>query len=482
MTRTLFVTGVVAVGLGSGVATAVLHPSLDAALIAAIALVCTFPIVQRMIGRRFDIFEPIVIANLALMVMYVGRPAAMLAESSQHVFKGYDITSHLQEALVLALAGAIAMQLGYASGLPRRAAARLPFASGRWDVPSTLAFSGGLIALALLLFGIFLHESGGLSTLANLLRGRSSGQDTLFRNSSAYLYAAPSLFWPASLLLSRSDSAKAARSRVRRLRTTDRARHFRGRPRLAHHVAAASARAGELLLPLTRPTAGNDLAPSVGYLVFTIGIAYFRETRTQGVPVDRVAELKHVVADPTYEYRQLIFHGADNDMFESLAAETIVVPARLKASPVDFVLRTLAKPIPSAIWSGKPLAPEEELTHALYPHEQVRASTSAGIIGSFFLAGELPGVVLGMLLVGWSFRLPWEYWRRFSAESGPQLFLAASLMFVPILLRGAVGDTLARALFGIVPLLLAVRLCRTSFPRTTPTALPAGESLRAAQR
>jgi hypothetical protein len=32
-------------------------------------------------------------------------------------------------------------------------------------------------------------------------------------------------------------------------------------------------------------------------------------------------------------------------------------------------------------------------------------------------------------------------------------------MFVPILLRGAIGDTLARALFGIVPLLVAVRVC-----------------------
>jgi hypothetical protein len=115
------------------------------------------------------------------------------------------------------------------------------------------------------------------------------------------------------------------------------------------------------------------------------------------------------------------------------------------------------------------LAPEEEITHALYPNEQVRASSSAGVIGSWFLAGELPGVLLGMLLVGWVFRLPWEYWRRFPADSGSQLFLAASLMFIPILLRGGVGDTLARALFGIVPLFLAVHLCRKPLRTTAST-------------
>jgi hypothetical protein len=33
-------------------------------------------------------------------------------------------------------------------------------------------------------------------------------------------------------------------------------------------------------------------------------------------------------------------------------------------------------------------------------------------------------------------------------------------MFIPILLRGAIGETLANALFGIGPLLLAARFCQ----------------------
>lgn len=474
MKRTPLVIGLVVTSLGLGFAVAALRPSVDAILIAAIAAVCGTPIVNRMMNRRFDIFEPIVIANLALLVMYVGRPAGMLAGGSQHTFKGYNITSHVREALVLAFAGALAMQVGYASGWARRTAARLPPTRGRWDVHAIAAFSGALVALALLLFGVFLLKSGGVAVLVNLVQGRGGGQDALFRDSSAYLYAAPSLLWPASLLLFAVGFAERRRDLV-----------YMG---LVVMVPLAVFSAGQgsriTLLPLLLAPAvcfylSRDRRPAilslllVGYLVFTIGIAHVRETRTaSGLRVDRVEELKKAVVDPTYEYRQLFLHGVDNDMFESLATTTIVVPERFKASPVEFVYRTLAKPIPSALWSGKPVSTEEQIAQTLYPREQERASSSAGIVGTFFLAGGLPGVIVGMLLVGWAFRLPWEYWRRFPTDSSSQLLLAAFLMFIPIALRGGVGDTLARALFGIAPLLLASRICQRSVSKTTMT-LPA---------
>jgi hypothetical protein len=195
------------------------------------------------------------------------------------------------------------------------------------------------------------------------------------------------------------------------------------------------------------------------YLVFTVGIAYFRDTRDAGAHVSRMSELARSLTHPGYEYDQLVFHGTDNDMFESLAAETIVVPSQLPISPLDFAYRTLAKPIPSRLWHGKPLAPEEELTHVMYPSETSRASSSSGLVGNLYQAGGAIGVAIGMALAGFLFRIPWAYWRRARESSAAQLLLAAFLMFVPILLRGAIGDTLARALFGIVPLLVAVRVC-----------------------
>jgi hypothetical protein len=197
----------------------------------------------------------------------------------------------------------------------------------------------------------------------------------------------------------------------------------------------------------------------VAYLLLTVGIAYFRDTRSATADISRIAELRSALVHPGRELHELVVNGTDNDMFLSLASERLVVPSKLAASPFDFGYRLIAKPIPSVLWHGKPVSPEEQLVGALYPSERIRASSSSGIVGSFFLAGELTGVILGMALLGGLLRLPWEYWRRAPSSGSSQVLLIASLMFVPIGLRGGLGDTLARLLFGIVPLIVAARVC-----------------------
>jgi hypothetical protein len=457
-----------------------LDPSVDAVLVVAIALVCVVPLVARAVGGRFDIFEPIVVANLAVLVMYVARPAAMLATSSQHSFKGYDITPHFREAVVIALVGAIALQVGYAAPWAKRTAERLPTALGRWDVGATIVLSLALAAIAFLLFAVFLLESGSLPFLFQLLKGRSSTYDVLYRNSSAYFYGAPALLWPASLLLFATGLAARRRDLiVIALSLT-----------IALGIFAGGQGSRITLLPLVLSPAvyyylergrrpGAVLVLVAGYLIFTIGIAYFREARIATERIDRTHELKKAVTNPRFEYQNLILKGVDNDMFESLATETIVVPSKIGASPFDFVYRTLAKPIPRILWPQKPLSTEEQLTTTLYPRERERASSSSGIVGSFYQAGLFPGVVLGLMLIGYAFRLGWEYWRRYPSTTTAKLMLVATLMFVPITLRGGVGDTMARALFGIVPLLVAARICRREARMPQPTRqLPRSAVLR----
>lgn len=437
------------------------QPSIDGALVAAIGLVCVAPLGVRVINGRFDILEPIVVANLALLVMYVARPAAMLATGSQYLFKGYDITPHFREALVIALTGSIALQIGYAGPWAKRTVERLPSAFGRWDVGATVVFSLGLAAMAFLLFAVFLFQSGSLSFLFQLLKGRSSTYDVLYRNSSAYFYGAPALLWPASLLLIAVGLAARRRDLI----------IFSIVLAVALGVFAGGQGSRITLLPLVvspiayfylergrRP--GPLLVLIAGYLILTVGISYFREARTATARIDRTYELKQSITNPDYELRQLIIKGVDNDMFESLAAETIVVPSQIGASPFDFLARVLAKPMPHILWPGKPLSPEEQLIRALFPQERERASSSSGAIGSFYQAGLLPGVALGMMLVGYVLRLGWEYWRREPSAIPSKLILVAVLMFVPITLRGGVGDTIARVFFGIIPILLAVRFCR----------------------
>jgi hypothetical protein len=76
--------------------------------------------------------------------------------------------------------------------------------------------------------------------------------------------------------------------------------------------------------------------------------------------------------------------------------------------------------------------------------------------------------VLGMMLIGYAFSLGWEFWQRHPSATTSKLALVASLMFVPIALRGGLGDTFARALFGIIPLFLAARVCRRRREVTGP--------------
>jgi hypothetical protein len=455
--------GACAGAVAVGVSVAYLHPSVEVALIIAIAVACTAPIVVRLALGRFDIFEPLVVINLALLVMYVGRPAGMLWQGQTFFFKTYNITARFGEAVAVALLGVVAVQVGYALPNAARLATRLPSLGRSFNSKATVRLALALAATAFILYGAFLTRAGGLPVFQDLLSGRFVYQDAYYRDSSAYLYSAPLLLWPASLLLVAVGLSEKRPGYV-----------WLAILLLAPLALLAGGQGSRIvLLPLLAAPAiyfylsrGRRPGPIalilVTYLVFTVGIGYFRDVRAPSAyGVNRSAELKQSVTNPSREFNALILQGRDNDMFESFALELEAVPERLKISPLEFAVRTAAKPIPSVLWHSKPVAREEQLTTALFPEERVRASSSAGVLGSFYLAGGLPGVALGMMALGLAFRLPWEYAKRYAHSTYAQLLLTASLMFIPILLRGSLSDTLARALFMLVPLFVAFRLGAT---------------------
>lgn len=444
-----------------GAAITVLSPTIEAFLVGAIAITCLAPLLARALRRRLDVFEPLAIANLALFVMYVARPGAILTMDGPAMFKGYDISHNLREALVLALVAVFALQVGYALPWAARLARRLSPVGGEWAVDTTVAYAIGMMITGAVLFGLFLQQAGGLGVLFELAAGRSSTQESYFRGSSAYLYSAPQLLWPASLLL----VALAIGTRRRMLLVP-------AAPALLALALFSSGRGSRItLLPLllspavywylARRRRPGWLALTIaGYLVFTVGIAYFRETRVQENEVSKLAELEKSITDPSFELRELVLKGTDNDMFESLTAATLVVGEQIRPDPFDFAKRIVAKPIPSVIWHGKPVDPDEHLNDVLFPNERVRASSGTGLVGSWFVGGGIFGVAVGMVLLGFLLRLPWEYLLRFPGSSAAQLVLTMTLMFIPMLLRGGISDTIARALFGIVPILIALKVCR----------------------
>src|SRR5687768_14285866 len=101
-----------------------------------VAIAIALPIASRVLQRRFDPFEPIVVFALAWGVMFVVRPIAIVVRDDTN-FYGVDIGSTLDNAVLLGLIGAVAFGVGYWLPLGRAVAVRLQTVPA--GIPSTSA-------------------------------------------------------------------------------------------------------------------------------------------------------------------------------------------------------------------------------------------------------------------------------------------------------------------------------------------------------
>ena len=154
---------------------------------------------MRAIRGRLDLFEPVVLANIALGIMFVGRPLHQLI-TGETTYRGYDILPTFDEALLIALIGISFFQLGYfyrpgATAWARRLPKPPPLR------PQRVAMAGWLyLLIGGLLFGTFLARQGGLGLLLILLEGRQQSNNDLFLGSTGYFYNGL-LLWGASALI-----------------------------------------------------------------------------------------------------------------------------------------------------------------------------------------------------------------------------------------------------------------------------------------
>src|SRR5690606_12222412 len=139
-------------------------------LLMAIVFALLLPLAWRNVRGRLDVFEPVVLANIALGVMFVGRPLFdLITGNTAHL--GYSVLPTFDEALLVALIGIVFFELGYfvsySTGWSRRLPAPPPLR------PRRAAFAGWFYLVAGgALFGVFLGEHGGLGLLLLLLEGR----------------------------------------------------------------------------------------------------------------------------------------------------------------------------------------------------------------------------------------------------------------------------------------------------------------------
>lgn len=428
-------------------------------LLLAILLGVAAPLAFKSMRGRLDVFEPLVFANLALGVMFLGRPLADLATGATH-HHGYGILSTFDEALVVALCGVLAFQFGY--GFPAAGAAAR-------TLPQPPAFKPGRAAIAAWIFLVigaglfwaFLSAQGGMGLLRTLLEGRAAEDNDLFLGSSGYLYNGILLFAASALIFFA-------------LATLAHRRH--------HYVSFAM-----LVLPLlvfygARGTRSQLLPLVVAVPVFwylsrerrprvattlvcaMLGLAvlgWMREVRNAGERGDAWSKLGAALMSPVEQFGDMLT-GMDAEMFDSLANELSVIPEQLPFQHGATLTDSMVRAVPRPLWPNKPLESNDAIVETLWPehHSKSRAGPAFSIVGVFYADSGLATVVLGMFSVGFACAVLWAWHRRHRHLILARLVYSMALPLVVIFMRGTITDILSRALFLVVPLGLLFVLTR----------------------
>jgi hypothetical protein len=439
----------------------------QASLLVGIGLLLTAAVVWRVRQRRFDIFEPLSVFIIAWTVLFWLRPIAMLLV---HYFTlyGYDITAGFDPMLVMALVGGIGFVVGYFLPFVPKVAKRLPAVPELTTGSAFIRYCLALAFLSLVLFGLFLVQSGGLRLLRSLLGGRQSGQLETYAKSTAYFYDGIFLAFPAGLLL----IAYGARNKQRGISALGVAALLI--PLIA--VGPTGVRSWLITLfgavfilfylwRLKRPS-GWQLAGLCLVGIFSISLIGIIRNASSRQQVGTVGIVGIFVQRPLLAPAALIL-GPDTEMASLLALEAEVVPSKIPFQYGAATGEVLVHPIPRVLWHGKPYPGDEVLTHKLFTDPSIRsAPRQYSPMADYYLDFSYPGVLAGMLLLGILARVHYEYFCRHLARTSMQVFYAATLPFWLVLLRGSIADTAGRLLFVLPPLLLVLYLAQRK--RSTP--------------
>lgn len=422
-------------------------------LIVAIVLSLLLPMLFKSIQGNLHMFEPLTMTNVSLGMMFVGRP---LADLITHTFDhaGYSVIPTFTEALVVALIGITALQIGYALPIGQHWSRYLPRPARFHPMRASLAawiylFIGGL------LFWLFIHQSGGLGLLLFLLQGRAESDNDLFISSTGYLYGGVLLTAASALIFFALGTA--ARRRIYLLWFV---------VVILPLLIFYGARGDRLqLLPLTIATPTfwyllKNKRPrvrtlAIGVLIGLSVLGWMRDLRISGQRGDVQNDLVKALMSPIEQFGEIL-QGADAEMFDSLANELVVVPGQLPFQHGAIAMDVVIRAIPRPLWPDKPLESNDAVVNALWPEHYAlsRASPASSLIGSLYADSGLYTVAFGMFLIGICMSTLWWWFQRNSESVLAILIYSMALPLVVILMRGTIPDTMARALFILIPLCL----------------------------
>jgi oligosaccharide repeat unit polymerase len=410
--------------------------------------------------RRHDVFEPIHLLSLCFTVLYVVHPLAIASRGTLDAYGqlGLDPRPFLPRALVLADLGFAALLVGYFLPRARPAASAKP--SRAWDAAKLRRHRLWVGLVAAVLFAAFVVQQGG--DLAVLHAGRSVASTTVFRQTSGYLYSAPLLFLPLGLSVLYTTRRWWSPRGVAGLSLValSQASSF-GTGSRSYFLPAASSTV--LVWYLARDRRPRPIALVMLLLaVMTVGITLPREARVvRSQRVGRTVSAFDVVGGAR-EFTA----GQDTAMVDSLSLELDAVPRALPYQYGRSYVGALARPVPRAVWAGKPGSGDEYLNNRLFPSYASRHIGFAfGFFGEPYLNFGIVGVLAVSVLAGLALRRSYEYLLSRPRDELAALVYALSWPFVFVYMRGSLGVDYQRQLILLLPLVWLYR--RAELPAGT---------------
>jgi oligosaccharide repeat unit polymerase len=459
----------IALGIGVGCVVPVIRLDGRQAAILLLCLLTLAPILIKYVRRSLDVFEPLVTVNVALAAMFVVRPSVdLLLGNTNHL--GYDVLSTFDQALLVAIVAVSGFQIGYVISNGRRLAQLLPTSLEGLRSRPAVQFALVLSLVGYALYAAFIAQSGGMATVTSILSGRDPTQNQTYLASTGYLYYGLFLTAPAALIVL-GLALRYRRPALALLAVVIAA------PPLTFALSGGERTTlliflggGMLLLYLARQRRPGLLVALISLIILTIGVSFLREFRNAGTVV-REQGLNGIVSVASNPGSTLIvtFGSSDNEMFDSLANELLVVPSELPFAPGSTVGDVFIRAVPRPFWPTKPLERSDAVVNALWPaHYAVqRASAAFSIVGPLYADSGYIGVFVGMLVFGAAAKAIWAYFLQYQNRLTAQLIYASTLPLMVVFVRGTVPGTLSLALFVLAPLVIANRIAGRA---RTPTA------------
>jgi oligosaccharide repeat unit polymerase len=456
-------------GYGLGIAAVLLSVAIGFAVAAAPGLsrnwelvllstaVGSVPFAVSMVTGRFDVFEPPHLFAVSYLVLFALRPAYDVSTGLPW-FNDYPIAPGFHVAMEVGIVGAAAFYAGYYSRFGRD--------FGRhWRVPSpnvSVASVDGFVTVsAIVTAGLYLAFVGSASaSVQALFAGRSASRLSSLHNASGYLYTAP--LWVTSL-------------GVLLLALTPRWRTYRGM------VAF-----GVIFLSELPSAAGGDRAfvlPAVAavailwYLrkgtrprlyqvllllgvVFIVGVSAPREYRTVAVrQTSFTGVVEHDALHPVSAVQNFLGSN-DTAMVDNLSVAAQALNGG--SPPLSYrggstYIEDVTRPVPRAVWSGKPIAAETDMMSQLWPDlYALNIHFTFSMFAEPYLNFGVLGVALTLFGAGVLWRALYTWFRRAPNNPGVMTLYALSFPYLFVYMRGGFGLDYYRQAFAVIPVVLAL--------------------------